>query len=360
MNQHYRLLRSVIPLIAFMFLTSIACSIDSSIMSTPGASNQASSNEAGSTRKNPIPLNTLISIPGWDIKVLEFLRGEDALNVVNTPGWQADPLPQGKEYALAKIFLQSTSLEDGYQSLGISEMTITGSHNLTYGDTMDSWPQPEFLFEDIFTAEAVEGWIDAVIPTDEQDLMMVVDVLKDGIRYTRYFALENGASISLPAEFSNIRPNELGVTSSDPAGPGQNVITPAWEVTLLNSIQGQEAETILEKDNPYYSPPAAGFEYLLLQVSLRYINQEDLPIRVGPDIFYALDESGNQVYGDWIYLPSQSDLTWISMKILPGAEIEGWVAINIPAGTEQPVIVFNPDNAYPGENDQNLRYLAIK
>jgi hypothetical protein len=337
-----------------MFIISISCTLNSSIQSTP-KSNPASAG-SGTTRKNPLPLGTLVSIPGWDIKVVEFLRGEAALAVINTTDWQADPLPQGQEYALAKIFIRCTSLDETYHSLGISEMFITGSHDVAYGDTMDGWPQPEFLFEDMYTAEAVEGWIDAVIPTDEQNLMVVLDVNESTNRYTRFFALEAGASITLPAVLANLMPNELGVNYVNPAVPGQQVISTAWEITVLNSIRGQEAETILGKDNPNYSPPAAGFEYLLLQVNLRYMSSNDLPIWVGPGIFYALDGSGNRVRGDWIYLPSQSDRVWLSKTMLPGAELEGWVAVNIPAGTGQPIIAFDPD----GQTDQNLRYLAVR
>ena len=174
MDKDRHLLRRVLPLVVFLFLIPLACALNTSIPTTQGASNPGSPT-AGTTRKNPIPIGKLISIPGWDIKVVEFLRGEAALAVINTPDWQADPLPTGQEYALAKIFVRCTSLDDGYHSLGISQMFMTGSDYKGYGDTMDSWPQPEFLFEDMFTAETVEGWIDAVIPTDEQNLMVVVD-----------------------------------------------------------------------------------------------------------------------------------------------------------------------------------------
>jgi hypothetical protein len=359
MDKRSRFLRLVIPLVALLFLIPLACSLNTSIPTTPGVTNPGSTG-AGTTRKNPLPAGTLISIPGWDIKVLEFLRGDAALAVINTPDWQAEPLPAGQEYALAKIFLRCTSLDESYHSLGISEMFITGSHNVEYGDMMDGWPAPEFLFEDMYTAETVEGWIDAVIPTDEQDLMVVLDVEDGDNRYTRFFALEAGASISLPAELSSLKPNQLGVDINNPAPPGQQVISPAWEITVLNSIRGQEAESILGTDNSNYSPPATGLENLLLQVKLRYISQQDLPVWVGPDTFYALDGSGNAVQWDWIYLPQQSGRVWLSNRIFPGAELEAWVAVTIPAGIDSPVIAFNPDGYVYGQTAMNLRYLAVK
>jgi len=44
--------------------------------------------------------------------VREFLRGEDAIKVINTADWQADPLPEGQEYALARVFIRNTSLDE--------------------------------------------------------------------------------------------------------------------------------------------------------------------------------------------------------------------------------------------------------
>jgi hypothetical protein len=379
-------LRSLLPLVAILFLIPIGCSKNdstaapegvtnpvSSLPATEGVTNPASSKlatqavsqpvstEPGTTRKSPIPLNTLVSIPGWDIKVLEFLRGEDALSIINTADWQAQPLPEGQEYALAKIYLKCTALDSNYHSLGISEMFITGNHNVAYGDTMDGWPQPEFLYEDMYTADSVEGWIDAVIPTDEQNLMVVLDVKQDSNRYTRYFALQEGASISLPAEFVNLSRNELGLNFSNPAPIGQQVISPDWEITVLNSIQGQEASSILEKDNPSYSPPAEGSEYLLLQVNLGYISSREVPVWVMWDDFYPVDPSnGWRIPIDSVYAAGGSDRVWISGTILPGAVVEGWVALTIPTGAANPVLAFDPDYSSSQKTEGNLRYLALK
>jgi len=359
MDNDRRFLRRVLPLVVFLFIIPLACALNTSIPTTQKASNPGST-ASGTTRKNPIPIGKLISIPGWDIKVVEFLRGEAALAVINTPDWQANPLPAGQEYALAKIFVRCTSLDDSYHSLGISQMFITGSDYKGYGDTMDSWPQPEFLFEDMFTAETVEGWIDAVIPTDEQNLMVVVDDESNGNRTTRFFALEAGASISLPGDLSNLKPNDLGVDVNNPVPPGQAAVSPAWEISTLDSIRGQEAETIIEKDNGNYSPPESGTEYLLLQVKLRYIDPTDQPVWIGGSNFYAVDESGGRFSGDWIYLPTQSDRVWLSSLLLPGAELQGWVAVIIPAGAAQPVIAFDPGYSTSGATDQKVVYLAVK
>jgi hypothetical protein len=364
-----RILRMVFSLFVVIFVNSFACRStapttipkENNSQPVPTTESQGStSTDPGYSRRSPIPVGTQISIPGWDIEVRDFLRGPDALKVINSADWQASALPEGQEYALAKIFLRCTSTDENAHSLGISELSMTGSSNLTYGDTMDSWPQPEFLFEDMYTAEAVEGWIDAVIPTNEQNLMAVLDVSEGDNRYVRYFALETGASISLQKELSDIKTNDLGAKFDNPAKTGQEVVTSDWAITVLNSIRGQEAGTILEKENPSYSLPEDGMEYLLLQVKLRYISQNDIPASVGSDEFYSVDDKGYMIPSRFIVTPRQSDRVWISNKILPGAELEGWVAVSIPKGSAQPIIAFDPDRNARNSPDTNLRYIQVK
>jgi hypothetical protein len=366
MNTRCRFPRLVIPLIV-LFLVPVACVFNPA---KPNPENQANnpnplqavsnllSNEPGQNRKNPIPIGKQISIPGWDVEVREFLRGEDALKVINTAEWQADPLPEGQEYALARVFIRNTSLDENSHDLGISEMFMTGDQNRLYGDSMDGWPQPEFLFEDMYTAEAVEGWVDGVVPTGEKNLELVLDVAGGDVRYTRFFALDDGASISLDKELAGLKPNDLGIKFENPAAAGDKVITQDWELTLVESIRGQEAETILEKDNPNYEAPEAGTERFLMNMKLRYINPNDLPAWVGSSQFMALDNSGYTFQGNRINTPR--DGFWIGETILPGAELDGWVAVAGPKGADQGIVEFYPPESGSDSSFQNIRYFIVK
>ncbi len=365
MGTRVRFLKLVIP-VFFLYLAIAACGFSSSKSDKGNPSNSPNSSQEtdpnatiglGLGRNAPISMGTQISIPGWDVEVREFLRGADALKVINTADWQAEPLPEDLEYALVKVFVRNTALDESPHSLGISELFITGDQFLAHGDTMDGWPQPEFLFEDMYTAEAVEGWVDAVVPINEQNLELVLDVEKDDNRYIRFFTLDKGASISLPEEFSKLHPNDLGSAMDSPAGIGDVVITPDWEVTLLESIQGEEAEKILTKDNPNYQVPESGTQRVLLKVHLKYLSQKDFPTWIGSDQFRALDSSGYIVQGNWIYTPK--DREWIGNTVLPGAELEGWVAVTIQEGAGNTLISFDPDINMAGSPDQDLRYFQL-
>jgi len=311
--------------------------------------------EPGLSRHDPIPKGTSISIPGWEIKVVTFLRGEEARKIIDFGGTQEDSLTTDWEYALAKVSVRCTAIDNKAHDLGISEMFISGDHNLVYGDSMDGWPQPEFLFEDMYSAEIVEGWVDAVIPKDEHNMVLVVDIDQNENRTTRYFELEDNAFIQLPDELLNLEPNELGITPDAPALKGQTVITPDWKITILESMSGVDAEALLKKENIYYLAPDSGLGYLVIKLQLTYKNKNDIPIWVGQDTFYALDESGLPVEGAMIYNPP--GLKWISEKVLPGAEIVAWVSLYTKSNISSPIIVFDPDRFnYDGQN-VNIRYL---
>jgi hypothetical protein len=317
----------------------------------------ASTKDMGSTRADPIPKGTMVSVPGWQIFVLEFLRGEEARKIIDIGDSTEESLDADWEYALAKVSIRCTAQDNKAHDLGISEMFMSGDRNLSYGDSMDGWPQPEFLFEDMYSAEIVEGWVDAVIPKNEQNMILVVDVDQYENRTTRFFELEDDAAIQLSNELVNLESNQVGLAPDTAASPGQTVITPDWEFTILESLTGKDAETLLQKDNIYYAPPEDGFGYLVLKFQLVYKNKNDIPFWVGYDTFYALDENGYMVEGAMIYNPPGLD--WINTNVLPGADLTSWVSMYTKNNIPSPIIVFDPDRYnYEGQN-VNIRYLKI-
>lgn len=317
--------------------------------------------EAGTTRRAPLPVGTLLSVPGWELKVIEFLRGDDALQVIRSSGQQVEEPPAGKEFALAKIFVRCTALDSDAHDLGLNELFITGNSHIAYVDTLDGIPQPEFLYEDMYSAEAVEGWIDALIPVNEQDLMVVLDLQEyKADRITRFFALEKGVSVPLPKNFSEHEPNKIGASMDAPAKVGEQIITSEWEISLLNASRGAQAETDIKQENPLFNPPQEGMEYTLLEIELNYFGKNDSPLHIGPDNFYAVTRDGKKLAGEWVRVPKQSKNPYINATIFPGAELAGWIAISIPADMDYRLIVFDPDRYHSEKADVNLRYLLIE
>ncbi len=312
--------------------------------------------KAGESRVKPAAFGEVVSIPGWDIKVEEFLRGADALAVLNTPDWQVDDLPEGYEYAIAKMFLRCTSFDENAHSLGISELFITGSDGIGYGDTMDSWPQPEFLFEDMYTAETTEGWVDAVIPVTLTDVELVLNVDTNDGRFIRFLELEKGASISVP---KIPKANNVGKDQGAPALVGDEVITPDWTITLEEIKRGEEVETLLQTNNDYYESPAEGIERVMLHVNIEYHDEMEYPANLGYDNFYSTDENGVTTQTDWLMLPEVPKINWINAIVLPGASLDGWVVVSVPDGKVNQKVIFDPYRYNYEKQAENLRYFMI-
>ncbi|NTW44695.1 MAG: hypothetical protein HGB14_09760, partial [Anaerolineaceae bacterium] len=122
-------------IVSFLILVSISCNLGQ-LKSDPSISNNnpeasktesnASTKDMGSTRADPIPKGTMVSVPGWQISVLEFLRGEEARKIIEFGDSSEESLAADWEYALAKVSIRCTAQDNKAHDLGISEMFMSG------------------------------------------------------------------------------------------------------------------------------------------------------------------------------------------------------------------------------------------
>ncbi len=189
--------------------------------------------EAGLSRINPLPPNTLVSVPDWDIQVLEYHRGDEALTLINQDAEEEIIPPEGMEIVLVKILLRCTAQGNEAVSLKGFNLGLTGSSHISYFEWLFDWPLPELYYTDMRTSEEIEGWLDIAVPVGEQNLMIVLDFFdfkEDspyyGTHLVRYLALEPDSAIVLPAEYASRTVNDIGMSPDKPAGIGQLVSMP--------------------------------------------------------------------------------------------------------------------------------------
>jgi hypothetical protein len=225
---------------------------------------------------------------------------------------------------------------------------------------MDGWPAPEFLFEDMYAGEAVEGWIDVVVPVDETDLMLVLDLQHySETRITRYFELEPSASIFAAGPMFEQAPNTFGVDPNQPAEIGQLIILSEWDLTGKEALRGDAAMAMLTQASPDFSGPDPGEEFILLNVVIHYFGRDDLPMSLSDNNFYVYTDDNR--FAGRVRYPWQSDIQWINGIIFPGATVEGWVIIASPQGLQNPVVAFDPGE-YLGTRDttgEGVRYIRV-
>lgn len=376
-----------LSIFGFILLITLACNlpllsndssktsiqpVDATQGNTPATNNGAgnenegklkAANESGLNRQNPYQIGSLVNIGGWQIEVREFLRGSKAMDVLSATEHQVEAPSEGSEYALARVYVRCVAIDDSAHSLGISDLSITGSSNLIYGDQLDGQPQPEFLYEDMYTAEAVEGWVDAIIPNNEENLMLVVDLNSwdPEARITRYFMLEQGASITPQINGVDKTMNSVGIEISSPAKLNQEMVLKNWGLIAEEIISGEQASDLLQQADPKFSPAEAGWQYTLSKVKVNYFNTDDVPASLQFSHFYAVDQNGDLDLSAnrFITIPKGGSQSWVNIRLLPGAVVEGWVIVVAQVDTHPLIIAFDPDEMSFDTTGESKRYIQI-
>lgn len=209
----------------------------------------------------------------------------------------------------------------------------------------------------MFTAEAVEGWVDALIPVGETDLMLVLDLSWIDPRITRYFELEPSASITPGGAIFNQAPNDLGAGADQPAAIGEKMIMPEWDVTVNASMRGPEALALLRQNAPDFSGPEEGEEFILLNVVIHFFGSVDLPMSLSDYNFYVMVDDDR--YNGRVRYPRPTDLNWINNIIFPGAAAEGWTIVAIPEGLANPVFAFDPGEYNGDQSPEGVRFFKV-
>jgi hypothetical protein len=327
----------------------------------PPAESPQSPSQPGATRQDPIPIDQLVSTPGWDVQVQEFYRGDQALEVLRQDSPDTQPAPEGSEYAVVSVYIRCTSIDDASHSISLGEMYMTGDQLGAHTDEFDELPAPEFLYKDLYTAETFVGWVDAIIPQSEQNLILVFDpVYEDNGAPPYYFALEDGATIAIPAELQDIQPDPAGQDPASPLPMGETAVSEDWQVRVLEVVRGDEALAVVKDTSSMNEPLEEGMEYILVRLDLDFISTVDRPVSLSEEAFRSRDQNGNEVWQTGVYLPKPWTRPWLYTLQFPGAQSDGWVVIKAPKDGSGVALLFDPDVNAPGDVQENIRYLALE
>ncbi len=307
----------------------------------------------GMTRNNPYPTTELVQAPNWDIQVLQVVRGDEALQMVLDANQFNDPPPEGMEYVLVLVHATSTYEDNESHEISDFDFALTGDRLIRY--------DPAFVFdlEPVLDAELLpggesEGWLAFPVSIDEGNTILIFD---EWISFDedneRYIALEEGAAVMTPGDLVDYTPNELGTSRDNPAAIGETAITERWAVTLLEVVRGQEALDMIMAANEFNSPPEEGVEYILARVHARNISGDEEAEWIDSGNFEVAGEL-NEVYSSPYFTTPDPMLDW---QAYPGAELEGWVALQAAEGEAGLVMIFD---SFYDFSDTSMRYFAME
>jgi hypothetical protein len=306
----------------------------------------------GLSRANPAPAGEMVSGLNWDFQVLETLRGDDAWAALQTANQFNEPAPEGKEYLLTRVKVASTHEDSEPHLIGGYDFWVTGDSQQLVGVAGAVTPEPALQGE-LFAGGETEGWIAYLIPQGEGNLMLMLDesLTFEASPY-RFVALDEGAAVTAAVDLAAIEANDLGPDRSSLVPLGETVVTEDWEVTILESISGDEAWTRLQEANQFNEPAAEGQEYALVRVAVRYIGGSEEPTTVDNSFFKATGDAN--VVDD--YASAVAPEPKLSARLFPGGRAEGWVVVTFGAGETGRMLIFEP---FLDMSGANTRYLAV-
>ena len=306
----------------------------------------------GMSRSLPSPYAEVASAPGWDIQVVEMVRGADAWQAIKAANQFNEPAPEGMEYLLLRLHITCTYDDSEEHDVSEGDFKITGDRYVRYSSPAIVPPEPE-LDATMLSGGETEGWGVYLVAQGEGNLILILEEMFSFDASPTFIALEEGASVAVPSELAGIEPTDLGVARESPAPFDTMVTTEDWEVTAIDTLRGGDAWIVVLDANQFNDPPAEGMEYILVKIRARYIGTADDYESIDG---YFLKSSGEKKV---IYdLPSIVDpYPEFDCALYPGGVCEGWVTMQAAVDEAGLMAIFEPRFEL---GDENIRFLSLE
>lgn len=309
--------------------------------------------ELGKDRKSPVPFNERLVTEDWETSILEVVRGDAAWNLVLDANQFNEPPSEGYEYIAVKFFVRHIGTEDKSNSIDGFFYNLTGSANILHDLPSVVDPDPA-LDVSLYPGGEFEGWVVFQSIIGETNLMVAFEETWNfDDTKVRYLALDEGASIEVPADLENIVPTGTGQERNAPAPRSEKVITENWEISVVEVIRGAEAWNMALAANQFNSPPEDGFEYVAIKVFVHNIDTEDVAHNISDSDFNTTGSSG--VLHD---VPSIVDPDpALDITLYPDGEYEGWMILKVAVGETEISLVYEPLFEF---SDKNKRFISLE
>jgi hypothetical protein len=149
----------------------------------------AEENDLGFDVNNPVPFGERAVGENWEIRVIESIRGQDALDMVMEANQFNDEPQAGMEYVLVHVGARNVGTSSGVESISEFSFEITGDSNRIFENPFVVSPEPALDFE-MYPGGEASGWITLEVPEGEQNLRLVYEPWLSFTAQQRFFALE--------------------------------------------------------------------------------------------------------------------------------------------------------------------------
>jgi hypothetical protein len=305
-------------------------------------------------RSNPYPPTETVSASNWVVQVIEFQRGNEAWNTLQTAESTNPAPPQGKEYVLVKIKAKCSYTDQDKHPISANDFKVTGDQLIAYeAADVVVVPAPA-LDADLAAEEEAEGWAAYLVNKDEGNLILFLDEMaNNNDDRLRFIALEAGASVNISPDQVSIQPTDLGKTPDKPAPRAAKINTQNWEVTVKEIVRGDQAWNMIKQADEATDPPPEGMEYTAVKVHVRFLDKPDQAMRIDNFYFTSSDSSGVLYDFTSVTLPPPA----LEVLLFPGGEYEGWVVVQSNKDAKGLVLVFE---SLLDTTSESRRYISLE
>ncbi len=315
-----------------------------------GPTGPAAGGEEGQSRANPVLLGQVGSAPQWDIQVLEVLRGDEAWDALYEANqWNSEPA-EGFEYVLVKIAAERTG-DNEAKEIGLIDFDITGAAAVLYESVYLTNPEPE-LDAELLPGGTTEGWLSFAVWQGEENLILVYNEAWEWEDKPLYLALEDGATVAMPADFSSDGDAQSGTSRAEPAEFGTLLFEKPWEVQVVDMIRGDEAYDAIMEANQFNDPPRDGYEYLLLKIYVRNLDKVEEATSIDGSMFHVTGDNNVLYRYPYVVEPAPE----MEARLYPGGEWTGWLSFEVAIGEENLLLAFGD----VFDLDEKGRFVALE
>jgi hypothetical protein len=284
------------------------------------------------------------------LAVAEVVSGADAFARLKEANQFTIERPDGEEYVLLRLRVRNTA-ETGTVDVDPTHFGLTASGNVLYPVVAAVPPEP-WLMMTLDPGASAEGWVALRVGMGETRRQAVY-LGSDSVNTEawRFLALEEEAALPIGAP-ARSEPNALGASQEQPLAEGEVAITESFAVSLIEAMRGADATERLLAASDFNPGPAEGYEQVLVKVSVTSRLDQDNPVLVSGFDFAVADQSGEEFMPNVAKVPDPE----LFVFLYPGGVAEGWVAFDVEAETEDPLLVFSPLTG----TAPDLRYFSIE
>jgi hypothetical protein len=307
--------------------------------------------QPGVSVTRPLPPSSVFVSAGWEVRVLEVMRGDAAAQAIHAANQFNEAAPDGHEYMLVRVREKSVHTDQTSHEIRAGDFRLVGAARTEYLAGGAVAPEPR-LGAEVFAGGEAEGWIVFMVVKDEAQLILIWDPLSETQARRVYVALTDGAALPIDPELVHVQPADYGLTREQPAPLGSGVVTEKWVITVLEMVRGEAAWSMAKATNQFNDPPEAGMEYVAVRVRAQYINTEDTRGNISSGDFKTVGSINVLHDAPAVVDPEPA----LDVTLYPGGVAEGWIIVQAKVDESNLLLVFDPLFDY---SNRNRRFLSL-